>query len=77
MDYISSDFGGSNMYQIVFYDENTFYGGYHTDTGSKFSKFTKVPESEIVDKINLTLGCYYLDSKIKQRLIDFNKNNPE
>ena len=77
MDYISSDFGGNNMYQLVFYDENTFYGGYHADMGAKFSKFTKVPESEVVDKINLTLGCHYLDSKIKQKLIDFNKNNPE
>lgn len=77
MDYISSDFGGNTMYQIIFYDENTFYGEYFADMGNQFSKFTKVPASQIGDKIELTLGCYYLDSKVKQRLIEFNRNNPQ
>ena len=77
MDYISSDFGGFTMYQITFLDETSFLGGYHGDMGSKFSKFTKVPSEEIADKTPLTLGCYYLDHKVKQRLIEFNRNNPE
>ena len=76
MDYISSDFGGNVMYQLVFLDENTFLGSYYREEGMIYSKFTKVPASEVGEKTDLTLGCYYLDPKVKQKLVDFNKNNP-
>ena len=77
MDYISSDFRGNTMYQITFIDENSFLGGYFGDNGNVFSKFTKIPADEITDKVELILGCYYLDHKVKQQLIEFNRNNPQ
>ena len=77
MDYISSDFSSNYLYQASFIDENTFVAYYYNDEGVQLSKFTKVPAEEVVDKIELTLGCYYLNYDIKQQLVDFNKNSDQ
>ena len=77
MDYISSDFSSNYLYQASFVDENTFVAYYYDDEGVQLSQFTKVPAEEVVDKIELTLGCYYLNYDIKQQLIDFNKNSDQ
>lgn len=77
MDYISSDFASNYLYQISFVDENTFIAYYYADGGSVLSKFTKVAAEDVVDKTELVIGCYYLDYTIKQKLVDFNKNNQE
>ena len=76
MDYISSDFSSNYLYQISFVDENTFVAYYYND-GVVLSKFTKVAPEDVVDKTDLVIGCYYLDYKVKQKLVDFNKNNQE
>lgn len=75
MDYISSDFGGNTMNMVLFLDENTFIGNYWGDEGNVFSKFIKVPADEVVDKIELTLACYSLESRVKTQLIEFNRNS--
>lgn len=77
MDYISSDFSGSYMYNISFVDENTFVAYYYGDEGSVLSKFVKVAPEEVVDKTELIIGCYYLDSSVKQKLVEFNKKSQE
>lgn len=77
MDYISSDFSSNYLYQASFVDENTFVAYYYDDEGVQLSQFTKVPAEEVVDKIELTLGCYYLNYDIKQQLVDFNKNSDQ
>ena len=77
MDYISSDFASNYLYQSTFIDETTFIAYYYGDQGVILSKFVKVPPEEVVDKTELVVGCYYLDYKAKQKLIDFNKNNQE
>ena len=77
MDYISSDFASNYLYQTTFVDENTFIAYYYGDQGVVLSKFVKVPPEEVVDKTELIVGCYYLDYRVKQKLIDFNKNNQE
>lgn len=77
MDYISSDFASNYLYQSTFIDENTFVAYYYGDEGVVLSKFVKVPPEEVVDKTELIVGCYYLDYRAKEQLINFNKNNQE
>lgn len=77
MDFISSDFSGNYLYQVTFVDENTFVAYYYDEEGVQLSKFEKIPAEEVVDKIELTLGCYYLNSDIKRKLIEFNKNSDQ
>lgn len=76
MDYISSDFSNSILYQATFLDENTFVAYYYDDK-AVLAKFTKVPPEEVVDKTELIVGCYYLDNNIKEKLVEFNKKNQE
>ena len=75
MDYISSDFSGNMMQQVLFLKEDVFLGFYFAENGYELGKFTKIPPEEVKEKVELVLGCYYLDHKIKQKLIEFNKNS--
>ena len=77
MDYISSDFSSNYLYQATFVDENSFVAYYYGDDGVELSKFTKVAPEDVVEKTELTLGCYYLDYNVKKKLIEFNKNSNE
>lgn len=77
MDYISSDFASNYLYQISYIDENTFVAYYYGDEGGKLSKFTKVAPEEVIDKTEVTLGCYYLEPDVKNKIIEFNKANAE
>ena len=74
MDYISSDFSYGSLSQTGFADEKTFFAVYYGEA-PVMAKFTKVPPEEVVDKIEIIVGCYYLDGKVKQKLIEFNKKN--
>jgi len=76
MDYISSDFSSNYLYQASFVDENTFVAYYYED-GMVLSKFTKVAPEDVIEKTELVLGCYYIDHRVKQKLIDFNKSSQE
>ena len=75
MDFVASDFSGSYLYFPVFIDENNFVTYYYEDEGVQLSKFTKVAPEDVVDKQELTLGCYYLEYNAKERLVEFNKNS--
>lgn len=77
MDFISSDFSGNMMQNILYLSEDEFLGSYYADHGSEIAKFIKIPAEEVKDKVELVLGCYYLDHKIKQKLIEFNKNSDQ
>ncbi|MBR5595824.1 MAG: extracellular solute-binding protein [Lachnospiraceae bacterium] len=77
MDYISSDFASNYIYQFSFLDKNTFVALYYDNEGVQLSKFEKVPAEEVVDKTELTLGCYYLDQEVKQKLVEFNKSSDQ
>ena len=77
MDFISSDFSGSYLYQASFIAEDTFVAYYYDDDGVQLSKFVKVPAEEVADRIELTLGCYYLNQDVKQKLVEFNKNSEQ
>ncbi len=75
MDYISSDFTVNNLSYFVFVEEETFIASYYGEDGRVLSRFTKVAPEEVAEKIDLTLGCYYLSYDIKEKLIEFNKNS--
>lgn len=75
MDFIASDFGSYYLNNVVFLDENSFLGLYYNQEGTVLHKFVKVAPEDVVDKIDLTLGCYYLDYRIKEQLIRFNKES--
>ena len=77
MDYISSDFSANYMYHITFIDENTFTAYYYGEDGVVLSKFVKVPSEEVVDKTELVIGCYYMDYRVKEKLVEFNKESQE
>ena len=77
MDYISSDFATNYLYNVFFIDENTFVAYYYDDNGAILSRFTKVAPEDVSDKAELLVGCYYLDSQVKQQVIEFNKENQE
>lgn len=76
MDYISSDFSAGMLYQTAFIDENTFFSYYYGDT-MVLSKFVKVAPEDVVDKIELTVGCYSMNSNVKKMLVEFNKKSQE
>ena len=76
MDYISSDFSAGMLYQTAFIDENTFFSYYYGDT-MVLSKFVKVAPEDVVDKIELTVGCYSMNGNVKKMLVEFNKKNQE
>ena len=77
MDYISSDFASNYLYEISFVDENSFVAYYYGDEGGKLSRFIKVAPEEVIDKTELTLGCYYLEPDVKSKIIEFNKNHTD
>ena len=77
MDYIASDVTSNYLYQICFLNEKSFVAYYYGDDGVTLSKFTKVAAEDVIEKTELTLGCYYLDSDVKRKLVEFNKNSAE
>jgi len=77
MDYISSDFASNYLYQISFIDEISFVAYYYGDEGPLLSRFTKIAAEDVIEKTELTLGCYYMDADVKHKLVEFNKNSTE
>ena len=77
MDYITSDFLANYLNHISFLDENTFIAYYYGEEGGILSRFSKVAPEDVIDKTELLVGCYYLESRVKQKIIEFNKTNQE
>ena len=77
MSYVNSDMNISGMNNIEMLDENRFVGVYNDsiDYTSKASVFTKVDPKEIPDKQVLVMAGMWIDSDIRQRVIDFNKSS--
>lgn len=75
VDFLGSDFSSNGINQLGFIDEESFIALYYNDEGMAISRFIKVPEEEVVEKTELTLGCYYLDSEIKSQVVKFNKKS--
>ncbi|MBO4679622.1 MAG: extracellular solute-binding protein, partial [Lachnospiraceae bacterium] len=84
MNFVNSDlltYGFSSVYPV---DDTTIYGyyNYYDDyeeggNRAKFGKYTKVDPDSIPEKKILSLGCLWVDTEVRKRVIDFNKNNSE
>lgn len=77
MSYINSDMAINGMNNILVLDETHFIGFYYDMAMEKVvgGYFTKVNPEDIPDKETLVIGGYYVDSDVKKRIVDFNKNS--
>lgn len=79
MSFINSDVPTTNMNHIVLLDETQFIGFYFDDYNhaQKVSIFTKTNSDEVTEKEVLVLAGYYVPHEVKNRVVQFNKTNPE
>lgn len=77
MDFGNSDFASLDFDTITFLNDKEFVATYRdtTDLTLKLSKFTYVDSNEVTDKINIVLGCEYINSNLSKQIADFNKTN--
>ena len=75
MDFLASDFSSYGFNQLEIIDESTLMASYYGEQGGGLALFKKVPQGEYVEKVELTLGCYYLDSDVKKQVVKFNKES--
>ena len=75
MDYVNSDLESNYLNNISFVNEHEFVAIYNdTETWeSKLARFTYVDPSELPDKETFVLGCNWLDSDLKKRVLEYNK----
>ncbi len=79
VDYINSDLYIEGIYGIVELDESSFIGIYRADYsgGVKAGIFTYVKPEDIQDKKVLVLAGNYVPDDVKQRVIEYNRNNAD
>ncbi|MBQ7359656.1 MAG: extracellular solute-binding protein [Lachnospiraceae bacterium] len=77
MNYINSDFVGYDVNNFIEISDTQFMGSYYdtTDYMTRIGVFDYVDPSTIPDKKALTIACYWMDSRLKKRIIDFNKTS--
>lgn len=77
MNFIDSDLGVFNIYNIAPVSETEFFATYE-DTElweTRVAKFTKVAPEDVIDKTVLTLACAGLDWDLRGHVVRFNKEN--
>ena len=79
MSFVNSDVPTINMNHIVILDETRFVGFYYDSYkySQVVSLFTKRNPEDIKDKTVLVLAGYYIPHEVKNRVVQFNKANPE
>ena len=84
MNFVNSDLLAYSFSAVMPVDETTIYGYYNYydeyeegGNSAKFGKYTKVDPDSIPEKKLLSLGCLWVDSEVRKRIINFNKNNSE
>lgn len=79
LDFVDSDMMSNDLYSLVEVQEKQLFGCFYDDeTGSTlFGLFNKVDPSTIKDKKVLTLACYWLDSDVRRRVVEYNKTSEE
>lgn len=79
LDFVDSDMLSNDLYSLVEVQEKQFFGCFYDDeTGStQFGLYNKVDPSTIKDKKVLTLACYWLDSDVRRRVVEYNKTSEE
>lgn len=79
MDYVNSDMYIESMYGMVELDDSSFLGLFMEDwnSGMKAGIFTYVAPEDIQDKKVLVMAGEYIDTDLKKRVIEYNRNNPD
>ena len=84
MNFVNSDLLTYGFSSIMPVDDTTIYGYYNYYdeysegmSNARFGKYTKVDPDSIPEKKLLSLGCLWVDSEVRKRVIDFNKNSSE
>lgn len=81
LNYINSDINSDYGSNIVFInpDEALFlYNRYNGDNlDSSIKKLTRVPDDQLVEKYEISLGCIYIDYRVKEKVLEFNKASDE
>ena len=78
INYMDSDIDGSAYPSCKMLDKETALIYTDGSMGEQYvALYKKVPPSEVKDKEILTLGCFYLSSDAKKKIISFNQTNPD
>ena len=79
MNYINSDVYIESMYGLVELNKDSFLGFFQEDwnSGMKAGIFTHVAPEDIQDKKVLVMAGEYINSDLKKRVIEYNRNNPD
>ena len=78
MDYLLSDFDGTNIYNIKAISNDKFMANYYDmDWNYNAGVFTKVPKEDVVDKYIMNLACYYIDSNVRKQIVEFNRSHED
>ena len=77
MDFINSDFDGTWVNHVVMLDDQHMVAVYNDfiDYKLQVAYLTKKAPEEIPDKRVLVIGTNYLQSDVRQRVVNFNKTN--
>lgn len=79
VNYVNSDLYIQYVYSIVELNEDSFFGIFQEDweSGIKAGIFTYVKPEDIQDKKVLVIAGQYIDSALKKRVIEYNRNNAD
>lgn len=77
LDYIDSDIPAAYVEGLYSISDDEFLVVYEDsyEWNTHFSKMTKIKPEDVKEKTVVNLACYYLDSSVKNRIIEFNKEN--
>lgn len=78
MDYILSDFDGTNVYNVKALSDTEFIANYYdADWNYNVATFEKVPADKVIDKYIMKLASYYLDAQVRKQVIEFNRSHED
>lgn len=79
MNYIDSDLGIYNVYNLLSINEQEFFGSYNDPENYNIcmARFTKVAPEDVKDKKTIVLACAGIDWEVRSNVVSFNKNNEE
>lgn len=77
MDFVDSDLNSNTCYSIVQLNEESFFAWIYDEIAGmdQCGVFTKVDPATIPDKKIITLGTIWLDTDVRKRVVEFNKES--
>lgn len=79
MSFVNSDLATNNMNNVLVLDDKQILAFYYDnyDNVTKGGIFTKVNPEDIKDKAVMVLAANYIDYNLKNKVVEFNKTNPD